>query len=157
MELEFAFTPACSSAVLCSKLERVIRPIYRSAYGRAGPRDNAYRTMSPNIATNAMGRNSNQVIADAHAAAHSYSRFSASGKQCRNDPLTRDGLMSMSLFLRAAVRSKLRKIGPKVVHLLLVLNAREDHFCAWNLALWVLDVFLERGLIPNNSRILICV
>src|SRR5262249_25282729 len=69
----------------------------------------------------------------------------------------REMVMSMSLFLRAAVRSKLRKIGPKVIHLLLVLNAGEDHFCAWNHPLWVLDVFFESSLIPNNSRILICV
>jgi len=65
--------------------------------------------------------------------------------------------MSIGLFFYAAVRSKLRKIGPKVIYLLLVLDAGENHFGTWNHPLWVLDVFLEIGLVPNNSRVLICV
>ena len=85
--------------------------------------------MSPNIATNAIGTNSNQVIAGAHAAAQSYCRFSARDKPYR-EIRSREMAMSMSLFLHAAVRTKLRKIGPKVIHLLFVLNAGEDHFCA---------------------------
>jgi hypothetical protein len=40
--------------------------------------------------------------------------------------------MSIGLFFYAAVRSKLRKIGPKVIYLLLVLNAGENHFGTWN-------------------------
>ena len=71
--------------------------------------------------------------------------------------ITRDGVMSIGLFFYAAVRSKLRKIGPKVIYLLLVLNAGENHFGTWNHPLWVLDIFLESSLIPNNPRILICV
>src|SRR5215813_10882022 len=67
------------------------------------------------------------------------SRFFAPGKLDRKNPITRDGAMSMSLFSYAAVRSKLRKIGPKVIHLLLVFNAGEDHFGTWNHPLWVLD------------------
>ena len=89
--------------------------------------------MSPNIATNAIGTKSNQVIASA----------------------PRDGVMSISLFLYAAVRIELRNIGPKVIHLLFVLNAGKDHFGAWNYPLGVLDVFFESSLIPNNSRILV--
>jgi hypothetical protein len=84
--------------------------------------------MSPNIATNAIGINSNQVIAGAHAAAQSYSRLSAPDKPYRKIR-SREMAMSISLFLHAAVRRKLRKIGSKVIHLLLVRNAREDHFC----------------------------
>jgi hypothetical protein len=112
------------------------------------------RTMSPNIATNAIGTNSNQVIAGAHVAAQSHSFCSGQAyRKIRSCEMA----MSISLFLHATVRRKLRKIGPKVIHLLLVLNAREDHFCAWNHPLWVLDVFSESRLIPNNSRIVICV
>ena len=65
--------------------------------------------------------------------------------------------MSMVLFFYAAVRSKLRKIDPKVIHLLLILDAGENHFGTWNHPLWVLDIVLESSLIPNNPRILICV
>jgi hypothetical protein len=108
--------------------------------------------MSPNIATNAIGINSNQVIAGAHAAAQSYSRLSAPDKPYRKIR-SREMAMSISLFLHAAVRRKLRKIGSKIIHLLLVLNAREDHFCAWNQPL----VGSGCIFIPNNSRILICV
>jgi hypothetical protein len=53
--------------------------------------------MSPNIATNAIGINSNQVIAGAHAAAQSYSRLSAPDKRYRKIR-SREMAMSISLF-----------------------------------------------------------
>ena len=58
-----------------------------------------------------MGTNSNQVIAGAHAAV-----TAASMLQAEPDP-SREMVMSIGLFFYAAVRSKLRKIGPKVIYL----------------------------------------
>jgi hypothetical protein len=47
------------------------------------------------------------------------------------------------------------EVGPKVVDLLIVLDAGESHFRARDFSLGILDVFLEGRLIPDDARILV--
>src|SRR5258708_9458471 len=49
----------------------------------------------------------------------------------------------------------LREKRPEVAGFLLVLDAGEHHFGAWNLRLVVLDVVLELGLVPGDAGILV--
>src|SRR5258708_39669398 len=49
----------------------------------------------------------------------------------------------------------LREKRPEVAGFLLVLDAGEHHFGAWNLRLGVLDVVLELGLVPGDAGILV--
>src|SRR5262245_8585664 len=57
--------------------------------------------------------------------------------------------------LRFAVLVVLRKIGPEVVGLVLVLDAGEDHLGAGNLPLGILDIFEEDFLAPGDAGILV--
>src|SRR4051812_10139134 len=58
-------------------------------------------------------------------------------------------------LLGFAVLVVLREEGPEVVGLLLVLDAGEYHLGARNLCSRILDVILERGLVPGQARILV--
>src|SRR3974390_1549449 len=53
------------------------------------------------------------------------------------------------------VDPELRDIGPEIVGFFLVLDARENHLGARDLAAWILDVLLERRLVPSDAGILI--
>ena len=54
-----------------------------------------------------------------------------------------------------AVGIELFEVGPKVVDLLIVLDAGENHFRARDFSLGILDVLLEGRLIPDDARILV--
>src|SRR6202035_3699593 len=58
-------------------------------------------------------------------------------------------------FFHVAFRIELFEIGPKVIDLLIVLDAGENHFGARNLGFGVFDVFLETGLVPDDAGILV--
>ena len=60
-----------------------------------------------------------------------------------------------ALFFYVAISVKLTDVSPYVVDLLLVLEAREDHFGVGNLGGRRLYVLLECRLIPNDSRALV--
>src|SRR3974390_724080 len=59
------------------------------------------------------------------------------------------------LFLGVTLGVQLLDVGPQVVDFLLVLDASEDHFGAGDLGPWILDVFLEVRLVPNDAGILV--
>ena len=59
------------------------------------------------------------------------------------------------LLFDIAVGIELLKVGPKVVDLLIILDAGESHFRARDFSLGILDVFLEGRLIPDDARILL--
>jgi hypothetical protein len=59
------------------------------------------------------------------------------------------------LLFDIAVGIELFEVGPKVVDLLIVLDAGENHFRARDFSLGILDVFLEGRLIPDDARILV--
>src|SRR5215472_752604 len=56
------------------------------------------------------------------------------------------------LLLTIAIRVELADVSPQVFLLLLVLNAREDHFSAWHFSRRIFDVVLERLFIPHDAR-----
>ena len=58
---------------------------------------------------------------------------------------------SFGLLFDIAVVIELFEVGPKVVDLLIVLDAGENHFRARDFSLGILDVFLERRLIPDDA------
>jgi hypothetical protein len=60
-----------------------------------------------------------------------------------------------ALFFYVAISVKLTDVSPYVVDLLLVLEAREDHFGVGNLGGGSLYVLLECRFIPNDSRALV--
>src|SRR6185312_14005557 len=60
--------------------------------------------------------------------------------------------ISLLLF---AFGVELLEIGPEVGDLLLVLDAREGHAGAGDALHRVLDVFLERRLVPGDARVLV--
>src|SRR5215469_3235606 len=61
------------------------------------------------------------------------------------------------LLLTIAVRVELADVSPQVLLLFLVLNAREDHFCARHFSRRIFDVVLERLFIPHDARTLVCI
>jgi hypothetical protein len=54
-----------------------------------------------------------------------------------------------------AVGIELFEVGPKVVDLLIVLDAGENHFRTRDFGLGILDVFIEGRLIPDDARFLV--
>jgi hypothetical protein len=62
---------------------------------------------------------------------------------------------SFGLLFDIAVGIELFEVGPKVVDLLIVLDAGENHFRARDFGLGILDVFPEGRLIPDDARILV--
>jgi hypothetical protein len=58
-----------------------------------------------------------------------------------------EGAYSVGLLFDIAVGIELFEVGPKVVDLLIVLDAGESHFRARDFGLGILDVFLEGRLI----------
>jgi hypothetical protein len=59
------------------------------------------------------------------------------------------------LLFDIAVGVELFEVGPKVVDLLIVLDAGENHFRARDFSLGILDVFLECRLIPTMPEFLL--
>jgi hypothetical protein len=62
---------------------------------------------------------------------------------------------SLGLLFDITVGIELFQVGPKVVDLLIVLDAGESHFRARDFGLRIFDVFLEGRLIPDDARILV--
>jgi hypothetical protein len=58
-------------------------------------------------------------------------------------------------FFILPLASNLLEVCPQLVCLLLVLDAREYHFCTGYLALWVFYVFLECLFVPEDTRIFV--
>src|SRR5262249_60955608 len=79
----------------------------------------------------------------------------AAGRKISYLAFGKRGACCWVLFFNAAIRIELREIGPKVIHLLFVLDPGKDHLGARNHALRVLNVSFESSLVPNNSRILV--
>ena len=59
------------------------------------------------------------------------------------------------LLFNIAVSVELADVSPEVFDLLLVLNAGESHFGAWNLRHRIFYVILERLFIPYDARALV--
>ncbi len=70
-----------------------------------------------------------------------------------NHAAAKDPEIDSALFLPS--RTELLEIGEQVVDLVLVLDAGEDHLGAGDLRLRVLDVLLERRLVPGDARVLV--
>ena len=59
------------------------------------------------------------------------------------------------LLFNIAVGIELADVSPEVFDLLLVLNAGESHFGAWNLRHRIFYVVFERLFIPHDPRVLV--
>src|SRR6266567_3941498 len=60
-------------------------------------------------------------------------------------------------LLLLAVRSELVDIGPKAGDLPVVLDPAESHSGAGNHGRRIVDILLERSLIPGDARVLVCI
>jgi hypothetical protein len=60
-----------------------------------------------------------------------------------------------ALFFHVAFRIELFEIDPKVTDLLVVLDADENHLSAGDLGFGVFDVFLETGLVPDDTGVFV--
>ena len=64
-------------------------------------------------------------------------------------------LKGRKLFFHIAIGVELTHVSPQVFDLLLVLDARKDHFGAGNLRLGIFYVLFECRFIPNDARVLV--
>src|SRR6516162_8755286 len=58
-------------------------------------------------------------------------------------------------LLFVPIWTELLEIGPEIASFFFVLDAGENHLGVWNLGARILDVFLERCLIPGDAGALV--
>ena len=74
----------------------------------------------------------------------------------RNDQISiASDISSRRALLFTAISSELFEIAPHIRKFFVTLDAGKNHLGAWNLRARILDIFLERFLVPGDAGVLV--